>query len=307
MQNKPERKNKFLKNCVISNLCFVFIIILSINTLAIPNKHFAPVDKKPFFNIPITYNMKVQYWIHEFQTKRRYTFKKWLHRSTRYLPKMKVVFKNKGLPEDLSYIALIESGLKARAVSHANAVGYWQFISSTGKRYGLKKEWWIDERMDYYKSTTAATQYISDLYKIFGSWYLTAAAYNMGENRLLRLIKKHKTKDFWKLSRKRDFPKETREYIPKLLATVLMAKIPKLYGFKKPKQMRKLEYEPFYAPGGTSLHNMAKFMGFSPKHFSNLNPALLKGFIPKHIKGYWLRIPKGHLANAAQFLRSKPL
>ncbi len=281
---------------ILSTLC-------SSTTWAAP--HYSPVNKEPFFNIPITYNMKVQFWIHEFQTRRKTTFKKWLHRSTRYLPKMKKVFKNKGLPEDLSYIAMIESGLKSHAVSPAKAVGYWQFIPSTGKRYGLKKEWWIDERRDFYKSTTAATKYLSDLYKIFGSWYLTAAAYNMGENRLLRLIKKYKTKDFWKLSKKRDFPKETREYIPKLLATVLMAKIPKLYGFKKPRQMPKLSYEPFYVPGGTSLHQMAKFMGFSPKFFVKLNPALIKGFVPKNVKGYWLRIPKGHIANASQYLQSR--
>tara|TARA_B100000749_G_scaffold279661_1_gene273057 strand:- start:43007 stop:43975 length:969 start_codon:yes stop_codon:yes gene_type:complete len=261
------------------------------------------VHQNPYYDIPVTYNHKIRKWVQEFQSKRRRGFQMWLSRSHRYLPKMRRIMKAKGLPLDLSYIALIESGLTANAISSAKAVGYWQFMLATGKRYGLKHNWWLDERRDFYKSTEAAAEYLADLYKMFGSWYLTAAAYNMGENRLKRLIKKYNTKNFWKLSEQKDFPKETREYIPKLIATVLIAKVPQLYGFKNVKRMKPYEYEYFFAPGGTDLVNLATFMGFTRKHIQRLNPSLIRGFIPSQEKGYWIRIPKGHLLNASAFIR----
>lgn len=288
-------------------LLLVILLSTSIVAEAAIHKRWTPKKTKqnPYFDIPVTYNNKVKYWIKQFRGPRKYGFNIWLNRSHRYLPKMQNVLKYKGLPKDLAYIAIIESGLTSDAVSHANAVGYWQFIEGTGNRFGLKKAWWIDERHDFFKSTEAAANYLSSLYKMFGSWYLTAAAYNMGENRLKRLIKKHKTKNFWILSKKRDFPKETREYIPKLLATLMIAKAPKLYGFNKVKPLKPYKYEYFYVPGGTDLINLANFMGFTKDFFLRLNPAILKGFIPKSEPGYWIRIPKGHTANASLFLRNK--
>ncbi len=266
-------------------------------------KQYTPVNQNPYFDLPVTYNKKVQYWIKQFQGPRKYGFRIWLNRSYRYLPQMRAILKQRGLPQDLAYISIIESGLNSKAVSHANAVGYWQFISSTGERFGLKKDWWIDERHDFFKSTDAASRYLSTLYKIFDSWYLTAAAYNMGENRLQRLIKKYKTKNFWVLSKKRGFPKETREYIPKLLATIMIAKAPKLYGFKNLKPKRPYKYEYFFAPGGTDLNLLSRFMGFSKKYFKRLNPALKYNLVPQKISGYWIRIPKGHAPNASRFIR----
>lgn len=169
---------------------------------------FVSVDKRPYFDIPVTYNKRVKKWLVYFQGQGKRGFQVWLNRSHKYIPRMKAVLSMKGLPTDLAYIAMIESGFSAHAVSSAQAVGYWQFISTTGKRYGLKNDWWIDERKDYFRSTQAASEYLSDLYKIFNSWYLTASAYNMGENRLQRLIKKYNTRNFWKLSRKNHFPKK---------------------------------------------------------------------------------------------------
>lgn len=284
-----------------------FIICITISSQAAIKRSWnhTPATSNPYFDIPVTYNKKVRYWIKNFQTKRKRVFTSWLNRSYRYLPKMKAVLKSKGLPQDLAYIAIIESGLTARAKSHANAVGYWQFIEGTGADFGLNKDWWIDERMDFFKSTEAAANYLSKLYKIFNSWYLTAAAYNMGENRLKRLIKKHKTKNFWILSKKSDFPRETRDYIPKLLATLMMAKAPKLYGFHNLKPLKPHSYEYFYVPGGTDLEDMAQFIGFTKKHMRGLNPALLKNYIPKSELGYWIRIPKGHTANASLFIRKQ--
>ena len=270
-----------------------------------PTNQFTPIHKKPLFDIPITYNHRVKKWISFYQGRGKHGFQLWLNRSHRYIPKMKAVLKKNGLPTDLAYIAMIESGFSAHAISSAKAVGYWQFMSATGKRYGLKKKWWLDERRDFYKSTKAASNYLSDLYRIFNSWYLTASAYNMGENRLIRLIKKHKTRNYWKLSRKRDFPKETKQYIPKLIAAVIIAKSPKLYGFHKTKPLHLLSYEPYFAPGGTDIFQLAKKIGFTKKHIKALNPSLLHGFIPQKSRGYWIRIPKGHLPNVARYIKRK--
>ena len=216
---------------------------------------------------------------------------------------MQRTLKKKGLPQDLFYIAMIESGLSPRATSHAQAVGYWQFIRPTAHRYGLRVNWWLDERRDFSKSTLAAASYLGDLYKMFGSWYLTTAAYNMGEGRLKRLIKKHKTSNFWQLASKRDFPRETREHIPKIIAAMVIAKAPKLYGFKMINPMEPHLYEFFHVPGGTDLILLARFLGVNKTTLSKLNPELTKGFIPKFIDQHRIRVPKGYTGKVSEFLR----
>ena len=143
------------------------------------------------FDLPLTYNSKVKWWIQNFQGGGRKWFRTWLERSNAYLPNMQTMMAQKGLPQDLAYIAMIESGFSAHATSHMEAVGYWQFITPTANRYGLTTSWWLDERRDYVKSTTAATKYLEDLYRLFKNWYLTASAYNMGETRLRKLIERY--------------------------------------------------------------------------------------------------------------------
>ncbi len=261
--------------------------------------HFT-IQQKPHFyksyknisDLPIKNNWHVRYWIRYFQRKGRPFFEKALARSHRYLPKWKKIFLKKNLPQDLAYVALLESGFSAHAKSHAQAVGYWQFLKSTGKRYGLKNTWWLDERKDYLKSTIAASDYLKDLYNIFHSWELALAAYNMGESRLVALIKKHKTKDFWRLSNKSGFPQETREYIPKIMASILLAKFPKLYGFKNHK-LPPLSYKKIWVPGGTKLAYISSQIGTNLSQLKRLNPSLLKSIVPKWQKqGFWIRIPK---------------
>ena len=257
------------------------------------------------FDIPVTYNARVKTWIRYFQGNGKAWFTRWLSRSHRYIPSMKRTLKQKNIPQDLAYIAMIESGFSPHAVSSANAVGYWQFIKTTANRYGLKTYWWLDERRDYRKSTRAAAQYLNDLYKMFGSWYLTAAAYNMGEGRLKRLIRRHKTKNFWILSSKSDFPRETRDYIPKLLAALMISKTPRLYGFSTKYKMKPHRYVYIQAPGGTDLINMAKFTGVPQKQLTVLNPELVKGFIPRFITSYRIRIPKGFSSKASKYIRTQ--
>jgi hypothetical protein len=184
-------------------------------------------------NVPIIVNKNVESFIRYFQTNGRKHFEKWLGRSKDYMVMLQSILKENGVPEDLSYIALIESGLNPTVRSHANAVGMWQFIKGTATRYGLRVDWWIDERMDPEKATHAAAKYFKNLYGMFDSWYLAAASYNAGEGRVSRAIKRHGTEDFWELAalKKRSLHRETREYVPKYLAALTIAKDPESYGF----------------------------------------------------------------------------
>ncbi|MCB0341278.1 MAG: lytic transglycosylase domain-containing protein [Pseudobdellovibrionaceae bacterium] len=261
------------------------------------------VDQRPFFDLPMTYNSKVKKWILYFQGEGRRGFKVWLERSHRYMPSIQKTLQRRGLPLDLAYVAMIESGFRAKAVSPASAVGYWQFIEATANRYGLRTNWWLDERRDYRKSTHAASQYLGDLYKMFDSWYLAVAAYNMGEARLKRLIKRHQTKNFWALAKQKGFPSETRDYIPKLIAAILIAKAPKLYGFRNIQPRAPYAYEYFYVPGGTDLKILADHIGVNYKNLAQLNPELIKGFIPPITKGHKIRIPRGTNRKVASYIR----
>lgn len=265
---------------------------------------YSSVDQGPHFDLPVTYNSKVRTWINFYQTNGKRDFKLWLERSSRYLPKITPVLEAKGLPKDLAYLAMIESGFSPRAVSSAEAVGYWQFIKPTASRYGLKIDWWLDERRDIIKSSIAAASYLNDLYRMFNSWYLAAAAYNMGEGRVKSLIKKYQTTNYWVLSKKRDFPQETEQYIPKLIAAMLIAKAPKLYGFRDLKPQPPLTHEFFVAPGGTDLQNLSLYLGYDRDALAHLNPELTKGFIPQYVESHKIRIPVGRLAKARQFAKS---
>jgi len=268
------------------------------------NRGFSPIAPRPHYDLPITHNSKVRFWMKHYQKGGRFWFKRWMERSYRYMPQMQAHMRQKGIPQDLAYVAMIESGFLAHATSTAAAVGYWQFIRPTANRYGLRTSWWLDERRDFTKSTRAAASYLSDLYKIFQSWYLTAAAYNMGEGRLHRLIKRHKTNNFWVLSKKRDFPKETREYIPKLIAALLISKRPRMYGFYNIQRKQPFSYEYFSVPGGTDLYHLSKYLKVNKRLLKRLNPELIHGFIPGFINSHRIRVPKGTTTRVSQFVRS---
>jgi membrane-bound lytic murein transglycosylase D len=263
---------------------------------------FGKVDQGPQFDLPVTYNSKVRQWVQFFQKNGKGDFKTYLERSYKYLPKIIPVLEAKGLPKDLAYLAMIESGFSPRAISSAQAVGYWQFIRPTAQRYNLKVEWWIDERRDIIKSTIAAAEYLNDLYKMFNSWYLAAAAYNMGEGRVRRLIAKYNTNNYWTLSKKKDFPTETEQYIPKLIAAMLIAKAPQLYGFRNLKPMVPMKYEYVEVPGGTDIENLAYYIGATKNDLLTLNPELVQGFVPQNISSHRIRVPKGFLAKTKEFV-----
>ena len=264
------------------------------------------VLKPSFSSLPLTYNPWVKQWIRSFQNQHSKRFRIWLERSYRYAPMMRAVFKTHKLPSDLIYICMIESGFSSEAYSSAQAVGYWQFIQPTGLRFGLRKSSWLDERKDPEKSTLAAAQYLKFLYNIFGDWYLAAAAYNMGETRLSQLIQKHQTKNFWYLAQKFDFPSETAQYVPQLIAAITIAKTPSLYGFNYLK-VKPYKYEIFYLPGGTNLRSLANYIQEPYRKIKTLNPALLGDSIPRYMENWRTRIPSGSSKKVSEYVSIRQL
>ncbi len=184
------------------------------------------------FDVPIQINKQVRAYLVYFSTKRKEVIQRQLARSTRYLPMIKEVFQQYGLPEDLAYLAMIESGFNPDAQSPAGACGMWQFMKGTGVRYGLVIDGYIDERRDPVKSTRAAARYLLDLYKQFGSWYLAAASYNCGERRVQQELNKNNYENFWELSANKCLPSETKNYVPQMIAATIIAKNPEKFAFK---------------------------------------------------------------------------
>lgn len=187
--------------------------------------------KNTQFDLPITINSRVDYWVDYFTGRGRKHFAKYLERSEFFIPYIRPILQQAGMPEDLVYLAMVESGFNNLARSHARAVGPWQFISATGKRYGLMVNWWVDERRDIRKSTLAAVEYLRELYQMFGSWELAAAAYNAGEGKIARAVQRYGSKDFWTIANHRFLRQETRDYVPKIIAAAIVAKNRVQFGF----------------------------------------------------------------------------
>ncbi len=246
------------------------------------------------FDMPIQVNKEVRNYIYYFSTDRKEIFGRYLSRSSRYLPMIKKVFAEYGLPEDLAYLAMIESGYSNKARSTANAVGMWQFIKGTGLRYGLTINNEIDERRDPEKATHAAAKYLLDLYKQFGSWYLAAASYNCGEGRVQREISKNgNMKSFWDLSSNYSLPTETKNYVPQMIAATIIAKNPEKYGFRRIPYQPPLKYEVVKVTEPTSLQAAAVAATTSYEEISALNPELLRDATPRGYSANLLKIPPG--------------
>lgn len=242
-------------------------------------------------NLPAEFNSEVKEWIDYFQGRGRKHMVRYLGRSTRYVPKMKEILKSHGLPEDLVYLALIESGFNGRAMSTARASGYWQFIRGTARRYGLRIDYYTDERSDYIASTEAAAQYLKALYHLFGSWYLAIASYNVGENRVKSLVMKYYTRDFWELARMKKLPRETVHYIPKFIAARMIAKHPDKYGFTDVEWMPPLDYQEIQYDKSVSLITLSQRLGLNYEDLRGLNPGFKRGIIPKYGGEVVVRVP----------------
>lgn len=262
----------------------------------------AVVPEKVTYDFPITMNKQVEFYLNLFQTKQRSYFERWLSRSSKYLPYIKDNLREAGLPEDLAYLALIESGYNPSAYSKSHAVGLWQFIRSTGKNYGLRIDSWVDERREPEKATLAAIDYLSFLYREFDSWYLAVAAYNAGEGKIGRAIKKYNTTDFWKLAGKQYLKLETKRYVPKLIAAIIIAKDPEKYGFTNINYESPVQYDLIEVPPMTDLNAVALASNRDLKTIKTLNNELLKDYTPPGQEPYAIKIPSGSYDRVAQNL-----
>lgn len=216
-----------------------------------------------------------------------------LRRGAPYLPYIKRRLKEEGMPEDIAYLPIIESAFRHNALSRKRARGIWQFMRSTARKYGLRVDWWIDERLDPYKSTDAAIRYLKDLYNMFGSWDLALAAYNAGEGRVLRALSRSGGDDFFDL--KRYLRRETREYVPKFLALCLVINNPEKFNanISMPTVDYALSFDTVYVPRQVNISLLAKWAGISTNEFRRLNPSFIRWATPPYLKNFPVRIPKG--------------
>ena len=249
--------------------------------------------------IPLTLNEKVkralQYFTQAWRGRR--VMQIWLQRSRRYEKLIKSILRQEGVPEELFYLAMIESGFNPHARSYARAVGIWQFIASTARAYGLRFSWWFDERRDPVKATRAAAHLLKDLYQLFGDWYLAMAGYNYSPGKIQRRLVRQGVDDYWSLSR---LPRQTRNYIPTFIAAATIAQNPEKYGFHIPPG-EPLEFDTVTVHECVDLNVVASCVGHSFQEIKKLNPALLRWCTPPDVKKWTLYLPKG---TREQFLRN---
>jgi membrane-bound lytic murein transglycosylase D len=243
------------------------------------------------YDIPLTMHPMVEQWMKFFTGSGREYFNRWLARSTRYVPVFREILKQHNLPQDTVYLSMIESGFHVRAFSRAKAAGPWQFMSYTGKRFGLKIDPWVDERRDWVKATHAAADYLKELYGQFGNWYLAWAGYNAGGGKMSRAVAKYNSKDFFELVKGRYLHPETKNYVPKLIAAAIIAKSPRRYGFTEVEWQKPFDYDTVEVEGGTDLRYAAKALDIETDTLFEMNSALKYGITPPGQK--WLvRVPR---------------
>lgn len=261
--------------------------------------------KKIVCDFPIIVNKQVEFYLDQFQNKQRGTFTRWLERSARYLPVISKELKKADLPQSLAYLAMIESGFNPSAYSHAHAAGLWQFIRSTGANYGLRINSWVDERRNPEKATKAAVAYLGALHKRFGDWQLAVAAYNAGEGKIARGLKKYNAENFWELADHDYLSLETKRYVPKLIAAIIVANNLEKYGFKNLTYKKPVLYDLLKVPSRSRLARIAAAGSFSVKELRRLNNELLKNQVPPTTGGYSIKIPTGSRNRiAADLLRT---
>ncbi len=227
-----------------------------------------------------------------FTEKIRERFSLWLSRSGKYMEMMKEILKGENIPEEIVFIPLIESGFSPHAYSPARAVGYWQFIASTARKYGLKINWWMDERRDPVKSTVAAANYFKDLYGMFGSWNLAMAAYNAGEGKILKAINKTNSDDYWALLDTKYIRRETKDYVPRFIAASLIATSPKEFGFEELEYHPPLNYDEVTVHSPVDIEVIADCAETTVEIIKELNPELRRWCTPPDISEYTVRIPE---------------
>jgi len=243
---------------------------------------------------PDEHNPRVRRFVREYAYNSRETMKQYLARAQSYLPMVKAMAKENGVPEDISYLFLLESGANPEARSPANALGMWQFMPDTARSYGLRVDSWVDERLDPKKSTKAAITYLKDLYGMFGCWRLALSAYNSGENKLNKVLCQEDADEYDEICSSRRLKRETKEFFPRFQAIAHIAKNPQKYGFA-PLREKADDAKDELAPieGSYSLGTLAKCIGCSPDVLADMNPALVRNMTPASGPPYPLRVPLG--------------
>jgi membrane-bound lytic murein transglycosylase D len=236
---------------------------------------------EPTFDIPMVTNDKVLFWLDYYSNRRRDQFKIGLVRSGRYMDMFQKVFEEEGLPLDLIYMAHVESAYKTTAYSRARARGVFQFIAATGRRYGLRIDYWVDERLDPEHSARAAAAYLRDLYGEFGDWYLALAAYNAGEGKIRSALRRSGKDDFWGIARTRYIRRETKNYVPAILAAVMISRHPEKYDIDFEPDAP-LNYESVEIEGSADLQVLARCAGSDLDTMKRLNPSLRRYQTPPH-------------------------
>ena len=255
------------------------------------------------FDFPIDLNDKVLGWVHQFTTNKRGFMERTLTRASAYLPMVRQIFAEEGIPTDLAYLAVIESGYINSANSYAKAVGMWQFMRATGRIYNLGGNGWVEERRDPVKATRAAARYLKRLYEISGDWYLALAGYNAGPLTTERAILNLGTRNFWDMYRSRWLRNQTKNYVPELCAAILVGRFPERYGLKV-EQLPPYTYETVDVDRMTSLTVLARFADTDVEALKELNPELLRATTPPG--HYVLRVPPGQSGVTARALARIP-
>lgn len=260
----------------------------------------------PVFDIPMRAHPLVDRYIKYFTGRGRKFFGRWLARADRYKPIMQPILREMGLPEDTIYLAMIESGFSAKAFSSAAASGFWQFIPSTGRRYDLRQDFWVDQRRDFIFATRSAGRFLTRLHKRFGNWHLAWAGYNAGGGRISRALKKYNTNDFWTLiEHKKSLAKETQHYVPKLIAAAWVSKNRKLYGFENIKPLSPLSWDEVTVSEPTDLKIMAQVLGTTVDTLTTLNPSWKQAISPPN-RTSLMRVPQGMGEQTQQWLNTRP-
>ena len=236
--------------------------------------------------IPQEINANVEKWLSYFADDGRDLFFRYMQRGEKYRPMITKVFGERGLPPELYYLAMIESGFATGATSRAKAVGIWQFIRPTARRYGLRVDRHLDERRDPVRSTVAASLYLNDLHNVFQSWYLAMAAYNAGEARIVRAIMEGGSRDFWALAKARKLPKETMEYIPKFMAAVIIGSNPEKYGLPRATEDANPYLTSVTVPSPMSLLKLSQVANVAYEDLRTYNPHLRSGHTPGQVATY---------------------
>lgn len=241
----------------------------------------------------VTDDPKVRHYVNYFSNTTRPYFAQLLARSGKYMPMIVKTLREAGLPDELGYLALVESGFTPLAKSPAGAAGLWQFIPSTARLYGLRIDAWVDERLDPAKSTRAAAAYLKELHDRYGRWFFATAAYNSGPSLLDNALQQSRNKDFQSLGVNRRLAAETRNFVPKFVAAALIGTEPHKYGFENLRYEPPLEYDEVEVRESMKLENVAAMTGSDLRLLQELNPALLRGQTPPGESGYRVRIPEG--------------